>query len=1427
MDDRTADSAFAALRWASVALGAALLILVLRGAVATPESGWLLVIALGAGRAAGHTAKVLGAPAALGQLTAGVLLGPSLIEVLRGSFVGVPDGPALLGPAELALSEPFRIGALALIAGWIGRRLRPRTLRKSGAGIVAMFAGQLIAAAAITGVVVLAARQGWLPAAWLDEALRSGDAGGLALALLGTSLVLTASALHDQRSDGPVTRTILSIAVLGELLVLGVLVIWTSVVGDAWSSLAIAHPGEPARLAESALIGIFGGGLALGIARQTEGGALWSAVMLLLMAVLTSQIGHSVVLASLFAGIVLSPTAPVGGRDALDAAAGLAFSVVLTLAGASLPLDAVLGPELAIASVVVLIRLGLLFGGAVTGARLVGAPPAIVRYGWTGLVASALPTAGLMAWVGLDASAHPQLTAVLWGVAAIDGLLGPLAVSLAVRFADELPTARVSIEAAPAVLREGPWVDPDLLPPGRLLDHAVELEEDLRGAARDLAAGPFATLRTELREYVDALRRITIRHHRQLGAVVAEPMDRRDEGLRRARTQLAERWRGQVLDRAARLERHPWHPNSLVHQLDRMAMQHPEEVVAPMPARAPGSALDEAFRDLTGWLVGGPRVERVVPLRDLLRYHLSGQLPLRLEAVAALLIDAELSLVSQVRALFRRTLDAYQDVLKQAEPEAALEAVRRELEADFRSALEEVDASIEQLVQRVEIVFHQVLDEITADLAEIGSPELPASDRSPARAKDARERGLKLLGDDLTRARHDCRTRLSALALDIELTGLELQVEVSIADHGAQLARLVRGRGTTQLQRVAEAAQAMLARVDERLKAHHSGRELAEQLNEEAADFSHIAIDAARQADELREQLADEQIILPLHDSLLRAGHTLTERYEVPLGQGERGSWRLPTPLASQEVAFRDVVLAYLDTSVTRDMLALTQRYGLKLHRAVEAIEELERAVTFSIELTAAEFAEAGEEAPNPVDRETLCHALHETVHQALTTLTTLRTESSAWFADVDERIRASVVDGLESFRVQITDGRFAELSHETPDARASRVVVRQAKPDGPAPSRLRAWLGDRLGEQHMARLHHELGLMAEAPLDTRLTPEHFARPAPHTRIPVVYRRLFSERALNAGELLAGRRVQAERIRHALLDERPDHLRSVALIGPPGAGHRAIVRAALRSLRSKGQHEFAPEGPVGVDEVEGWFDRSRHGHVHVLSNLHWLFSLQAGGFEPLRRLLDGISADSGRNAWLATFDEPTWRYASAVVPLARVFPVRVELRPLNEAELREAMLARHAMSGFRLVFSGIDPDAPEIDQQRHRALWFHSFHTATGGIAREALHTWVAAIDEVDVQRGLVRMGEVPAVRTIALRQLTDETVLVLRVAVRRGWIDDVTYTRLFQVDPTQARAHLAHLAHWGLLAAHAGRYAVPTHLHRGLLTTLRERGWA
>ena len=155
--------------------------------------------------------------------------------------------------------------------------------------------------------------------------------------------------------------------------------------------------------------------------------------------------------------------------------------------------------------------------------------------------------------------------------------------------------------------------------------------------------------------------------------------------LRSAQADLAAHWRGIVLGRSVSLSKQTWTPESVIHDVDSVVDNLPENVVAPYEPLSYESKKDESlwkrFRRQTlrmrrGWrkAFGQGPPTRDVRLRVLGRYHLSYDSPARLEGLAALFVEADRHLAARTRSLFDGVIDGYDDIVDIAsDPNADLE----------------------------------------------------------------------------------------------------------------------------------------------------------------------------------------------------------------------------------------------------------------------------------------------------------------------------------------------------------------------------------------------------------------------------------------------------------------------------------------------------------------------------------------------------------------------------------------------------------------------------------------------------------------------------------------------------------------------------------------------------------------------------------
>ena len=273
-----------------------------------------LVVLLSAARAGGYAARCVGQPRVVGELLAGVVLGPSVFGALWS------DGWAWLFPPDerqAGLLLGLAWFGIVLLLMTTGAELDLATVRDAGRPTMTTAVGSLVVPLA-TGLVVGA----WLPDRFLgDDDRRWVFALFVGVALAISSLPVAARILGDLGLlRRPVGQLVLTVATLNDIvgwLLLGVVVslveggtvsvtdLTVAVVGMVVIGAAVI--GYGARLLDSAV----------GAVERLDGGpaATTSLIVLFTVAVgaATHAIGVEVVIGAFFAGIALRRSTLGGG----------------------------------------------------------------------------------------------------------------------------------------------------------------------------------------------------------------------------------------------------------------------------------------------------------------------------------------------------------------------------------------------------------------------------------------------------------------------------------------------------------------------------------------------------------------------------------------------------------------------------------------------------------------------------------------------------------------------------------------------------------------------------------------------------------------------------------------------------------------------------------------------------------------------------------------------------------------------------------------------------------------------------------------------------------------------------------------------------------------------------------------------------------
>ncbi len=505
------------------------------------ETTLALALLMGVGLLGAKLAQLLRLPSVTGFICVGLLLGPSVLNVIRQEHL------------EADLSHFAQI-ALMLIAFGIGEHLDWRQLRRSvgSVGLIALFeafggcllvAGGAFAAAYLTRV----GPPGWGVREYLCLA-----------ALLGSVATATAPAatyhvVREIRAAGPLTRTLMAVIAVDNGLAITVFGI---VLGGV---LAILGSGEGGVLhavgrgvlasLSSVLIGSVAGLLIdLFVHRlKRRGEMLTAGLALLLLAGETSRVlGFSSLLAGMAAGCVIV------NRDRRDVRVFRAindfeaplYALFFTLAGAHLKLQGLLAAG-AVGLVYAVFRVLGKMAGSHVGARIAGAAGPVRRFLGVALIPQAGVAIGLVFLIQADPAladyAAIATPVVLAGVV-LSELAGPITVKMALTRAGEtgaesdvgpLPANALGTGAM-ADLELVPWTWPQLSP-GETTGETVVF-----GVRHPLTAAPVGRISTLLAHYYNA---------RPLAVAVQtgeQTRDYRGSGIERETGNLFRAARGEV-----------------------------------------------------------------------------------------------------------------------------------------------------------------------------------------------------------------------------------------------------------------------------------------------------------------------------------------------------------------------------------------------------------------------------------------------------------------------------------------------------------------------------------------------------------------------------------------------------------------------------------------------------------------------------------------------------------------------------------------------------------------------------------------------------------------------------------------------------------------------------------------------------------------
>ena len=405
----------------------------------------------------------IGIPQVVGFILIGVVLGPSLLNVV----------PLELGNQLVIISEI----ALGLIGFDIGSHLLFGDLRRLGRSILFILLFEAIGTFVLVTLGIYVLTQSW-HTAFIFGALASA-----------TAPAATVDVLAEYDAKGPLTTSLLAVVGLDDALAL---LLYSIAAALAESLLAHSGPPSVVQILELPLIEIggsllVGGGLGLVLDQimcrmKVQHDAMAISIGFVLLGVgLSEAFGLSLILTSMMIGVVVVNRCPEHGRHiryTIEQAGPVIYVLFFTLVGARFQIS--LLPAMGLLGIAyILLRSAGKFLGAWLGGTVGGAVPAVRDNLGLGLLSQAGVAIGLalassrrFSGYGPEGEALGALVInVITATTFVVQIVGPICVKWAISRAGEIGMATLEHDAW---VSEGSTDGPHKLPP---IDVEVENDE--------------------------------------------------------------------------------------------------------------------------------------------------------------------------------------------------------------------------------------------------------------------------------------------------------------------------------------------------------------------------------------------------------------------------------------------------------------------------------------------------------------------------------------------------------------------------------------------------------------------------------------------------------------------------------------------------------------------------------------------------------------------------------------------------------------------------------------------------------------------------------------------------------------------------------------------------------------------------------------
>ncbi len=316
--------------------------------------------------------------------------------------------------------------------------------------------------------------------------------------------------------------------------------------------------------------------------------------------------------------------------------------------------------------------------------------------------------------------------------------------------------------------------------------------------------------------------------------------------------------------------------------------------------------------------------------------------------------------------------------------------------------------------------------------------------------------------------------------------------------------------------------------------------------------------------------------------------------------------------------------------------------------------------------------------------------------------------------------------------------------------------------------------------------------------------------------LPLVYQRLYKNIPVDDERFYISRNKELEIISKAYKNWEDNKFAPVAVISEKGAGSSSFTNMAEKKLfKDKvvihinlAKNIYQPdeffklisdklniEESKNVSYLIGNINSLQENKIVIIQNIENLYLRIVNGFEVMKIFFQVLSMTNNKIFWIATCNQYAWNYLYKVLNINDFFAYVVSFEKLKDADIKEIIMKRHNMSGYKLNFLPGKSDLAnkqflKLNEEEKSRFLQNKFFTDLNKISQSnvglAQLFWLRSI--VSLLDNQINIASLSSINFGFLKSLSKEKVFTLAALLVHDGLTIEEHAKIFNMSIEQSK---------------------------------------